>query len=161
MLRYAQVFPEVQDSVGSHRHLPLLPAKEDVSTLFQSYFVLWAIETRVLKPFPSCKLFRLQKMLLAVRPALRRMLSPRSILSFSSKTFPSHTVINMPALSPTMTQGNLGSWQKSVGDEVVSGDILVEIETDKAQMDFECMDEGYLASILVPSGTQEVQVNNV
>ncbi|KAL3897443.1 MAG: hypothetical protein SGCHY_003412 [Lobulomycetales sp.] len=65
----------------------------------------------------------------------------------------------MPALSPTMTQGNLGSWSKAIGDEVQPGDVLVEIETDKAQMDFECQDDGFLASILVKSGTQEVVVN--
>ena len=51
--------------------------------------------------------------------------------------FPPHTVISMPALSPTMTAGNIGTWQKKAGDSLAPGDVLVEIETDKAQMDFE------------------------
>lgn len=67
----------------------------------------------------------------------------------------------MPALSPTMTQGNLASWSKSAGDQLVAGDILAEIETDKAQMDFEVTDEGYLAKTLVDSGTHDIQVGSV
>lgn len=51
--------------------------------------------------------------------------------------FPPHTVISMPALSPTMQAGNIGAWQKKAGDALSPGDVLVEIETDKAQMDFE------------------------
>ncbi|KAJ1649093.1 pyruvate dehydrogenase complex dihydrolipoamide acetyltransferase component (E2) [Dispira simplex] len=78
---------------------------------------------------------------------------------YSSKTYPPHTVISMPALSPTMTSGSVGVWQKQVGDEVVPGDVLVEIETDKAQMDFECQEEGYLAKILLESGTKDVPIN--
>jgi pyruvate dehydrogenase E2 component (dihydrolipoamide acetyltransferase) len=75
--------------------------------------------------------------------------------------FPDHTVIAMPALSPTMTQGAIGTWQKSPGDKISPGDVLVEIETDKAQMDFENQDEGYLAKILVQSGEKDVAVGNV
>jgi len=67
----------------------------------------------------------------------------------------------MPALSPTMMQGNIGAWQKKVGDKVVPGDVLVEIETDKAQMDFEFQEEGVLAKILQESGAKDVAVNNV
>ena len=57
--------------------------------------------------------------------------------------------------------GNLGEWQKKVGDEVTPGDVLVQIETDKAQMDFECQEEGYIAKILVESGTKDLSVNTV
>ncbi|KAI9142599.1 2-oxoacid dehydrogenases acyltransferase-domain-containing protein [Paraphysoderma sedebokerense] len=64
----------------------------------------------------------------------------------------------MPALSPTMTQGNLGKWHKKIGDELAAGDILVEIETDKAQMEFENQEEGFLAKILVQSGEKDVPV---
>lgn len=67
----------------------------------------------------------------------------------------------MPALSPTMTSGNIGNWHKKVGDEISPGDVLVEIETDKAQMDFECQEEGYLAKILMEAGSKEVAVNVV
>ncbi|CAZ79980.1 unnamed protein product [Tuber melanosporum] len=66
----------------------------------------------------------------------------------------------MPALSPTMTSGNIGSWQMSVGDTIAPGDSLVEIETDKAQMDFEYQEDGVLAKILKPSGSTDVAVGN-
>lgn len=74
---------------------------------------------------------------------------------------PPHTLINMPALSPTMTAGNLMSWKKGVGDAIQVGDILAEIETDKATMDFESLEEGYLAKIIVPEGTKDVAINEV
>ena len=67
----------------------------------------------------------------------------------------------MPALSPTMTAGNIGAWQKKVGDTLAPGDVLVEIETDKAQMDFEFQEEGVLAKILKESGEKDVAVGNV
>ena len=67
--------------------------------------------------------------------------------------------IRMPALSPTMTEGNLAKWLKKEGDEVHSGDVLAEIETDKATMEFEAIDDGRLGRILVPEGTQGVKVN--
>ncbi|KAE8451766.1 Component of pyruvate dehydrogenase complex, mitochondrial [Mollisiaceae sp. DMI_Dod_QoI] len=66
----------------------------------------------------------------------------------------------MPALSPTMTAGNIGTWQKKPGDSIVPGDVLVEIETDKAQMDFEFQEEGVLAKILKESGEKDVAVGN-
>src|SRR5271156_6729239 len=75
--------------------------------------------------------------------------------------FPPHTVITMPALSPTMTAGNIGTWQKKAGDSLAPGDVLVEIETDKAQMDFEFQEEGVLAKILKDSGEKDVAVGNV
>ena len=69
--------------------------------------------------------------------------------------------ILMPALSPTMEKGNLAKWLKNEGDRIKSGDILAEIETDKATMEVEAVDEGILAKILVPGGTQDVLVNQV
>jgi pyruvate dehydrogenase E2 component (dihydrolipoamide acetyltransferase) len=69
------------------------------------------------------------------------------------------TNILMPALSPTMEKGNLAKWLKAVGDTVKSGDVIAEIETDKATMEVEAVDEGTLAAILVPAGTQDVAVN--
>ncbi len=69
--------------------------------------------------------------------------------------------ILMPALSPTMTEGNLARWLKHEGDRVTSGDILAEIETDKATMEVEAVDDGTLARILVPDGTEGVKVNAV
>jgi pyruvate dehydrogenase E2 component (dihydrolipoamide acetyltransferase) len=67
--------------------------------------------------------------------------------------------ILMPALSPTMEKGNLAKWLKKEGDEVKAGDVLAEIETDKATMEYEAVDEGVLAKILVPEGTADVAVN--
>ncbi|MCG6205933.1 pyruvate dehydrogenase complex dihydrolipoamide acetyltransferase [Rhodopseudomonas sp. HC1] len=69
--------------------------------------------------------------------------------------------ILMPALSPTMEKGNLAKWLKKEGDKVKSGDVIAEIETDKATMEVEASDEGTLAKILVPEGTQDVAVNEV
>jgi len=65
----------------------------------------------------------------------------------------------MPALSPTMTEGKIASWLKAEGDAVASGDVLAEIETDKATMEIEAVDEGVLGKILVPNGTEGVAVN--
>ena len=69
------------------------------------------------------------------------------------------TNILMPALSPTMEKGNLAKWLKKEGDAIKSGDIIAEIETDKATMEVEAVDEGVLAKILVPEGSQDVAVN--
>jgi pyruvate dehydrogenase E1 component beta subunit len=69
--------------------------------------------------------------------------------------------IKMPALSPTMEEGTLAKWLVKAGDEVKSGDILAEIETDKATMEFEAVDEGAIAEILVAEGTEGVKVGAV
>ena len=69
--------------------------------------------------------------------------------------------ILMPALSPTMEKGNLAKWLKKEGDKVKSGDVIAEIETDKATMEVEAVDEGTIAKIVVAEGTQDVPVNDV
>ncbi|CAI6232780.1 unnamed protein product [Periconia digitata] len=79
---------------------------------------------------------------------------------YASKSFPPHTVVSMPALSPTMTSGNIGAWQKKPGDSIAPGDVLVEIETDKAQMDFEFQEEGTIAKILKESGEKDIAVGS-
>lgn len=73
-------------------------------------------------------------------------------------TFPEHVVINMPALSPTMTEGNIVKWHKAVGEKLAPGESIAEVETDKAAMDFEFQEDGFLAKILVGDGAQEVPV---
>ncbi|KAF8562553.1 hypothetical protein P879_07839 [Paragonimus westermani] len=78
------------------------------------------------------------------------------VARFSS--YPSHTVIKLPNLSPTMETGTVVSWAKSEGDEVNEGDLLAEIETDKATMSFEASDAGFLAKILAPAGTKDIPV---
>src|SRR5687768_17311909 len=69
--------------------------------------------------------------------------------------------ILMPALSPTMTEGNLARWLKKEGDAVKPGDVIAEIETDKATMEVEAVEEGKIGKILVPDGAQGVKVNDV
>ncbi|KAK4205018.1 2-oxoacid dehydrogenases acyltransferase-domain-containing protein [Triangularia verruculosa] len=75
-------------------------------------------------------------------------------------SYPPHTVVKMPALSPTMTAGNIGAWNKKPGDSIAPGEVLVEIETDKAQMDFEFQEEGVLAKVLKDTGAKDVAVGN-
>ena len=72
---------------------------------------------------------------------------------------PMPTEVLMPALSPTMEKGNLAKWLKKEGDKIKSGDVIAEIETDKATMEVEAVDEGTLGKILVPEGTADVAVN--
>ena len=81
------------------------------------------------------------------RPLLARALS-----------LPAHQVVGMPALSPTMTQGNIAKYVAKEGDELAVGDRVAEIETDKATVDFEMADDGVLAKILLPEGSQDVEV---
>src|ERR1700736_2640744 len=69
------------------------------------------------------------------------------------------TEVLMPALSPTMTEGKIARWVKSEGEAVRAGDVLAEIETDKATMEVEAVDEGVLARIVIPEGTDHVAVN--
>src|SRR6266436_6283209 len=65
----------------------------------------------------------------------------------------------MPALSPTMEEGTLAKWHVKVGDAVKSGDVIAEIETDKATMEVEAVDEGTVEALLIPEGTEAVKVN--
>lgn len=78
----------------------------------------------------------------------------------AAAAFPAHEVMSMPALSPTMSEGTLLKWKKSVGDEISAGDVLAEIETDKASMEWEAQEDGVLAQILVPEGTSGIQVGS-
>jgi len=75
---------------------------------------------------------------------------------FSS--LPSHDKVTMPALSPTMTEGNIAQWNFKIGDKIEVGDALCDIETDKATLSFEMQEEGYLAAILVEGGSKNIQV---
>jgi len=90
--------------------------------------------------------------------ALARRTVTRAPLMARGLAYPSHTVVPMPALSPTMTQGNIAKYVAAVGDTVAAGDRLAEIETDKATVDFEMVDDGVLAKILIPEGAQDVPV---
>lgn len=83
---------------------------------------------------------------------------PESTSTIDTTDLPPHAVLGMPALSPTMNQGNIAKWNKKEGDKIEVGDILCEIETDKATLEFESLEEGYLAKILAPEGSKEVAV---
>ncbi|XP_031251879.1 dihydrolipoyllysine-residue acetyltransferase component 2 of pyruvate dehydrogenase complex, mitochondrial isoform X1 [Pistacia vera] len=81
---------------------------------------------------------------------------------FASDTgLPPHQEIGMPSLSPTMTEGNIARWLKKEGDKISPGEVLCEVETDKATVEMECMEEGYLAKILKGDGAKEIQVGEV
>lgn len=78
--------------------------------------------------------------------------------SFATTNYPPHEVLAMPALSPTMEMGKLASWEKKVGDKVTAGDVLCQVETDKATVSFDSTEDGYIAKILVPAGTADVPI---
>jgi pyruvate dehydrogenase E2 component (dihydrolipoamide acetyltransferase) len=78
--------------------------------------------------------------------------------NFASKSYPDHILLTMPALSPTMEKGNLSSWKKQIGDEIKVGEVMAEVETDKATVAFEAVEEGYLAKILVGDNSNDVTV---
>ncbi|KYR01298.1 dihydrolipoamide acetyltransferase [Tieghemostelium lacteum] len=77
----------------------------------------------------------------------------------STKSWPKHTVVGLPALSPTMESGGLSKWVKKVGDKISAGEVIAQVETDKATIDFEYQESGFLAKILVSEGTSGVSVD--
>lgn len=79
----------------------------------------------------------------------------------AAAALPPHTRVAMPALSPTMTAGTIVKWHKKEGDPLNPGDLVAEVATDKATVDFECQDSGFLAKILVPDGTPDVPVGRL
>lgn len=81
--------------------------------------------------------------------------------SYASGSLPEHTKIVLPALSPTMEQGTLAKWAKKEGDHVQEGDLIAEIETDKATMGLESSDEGYIAKILVAEKTRDIPLRTL
>ncbi|KAK8551303.1 hypothetical protein V6N13_119774 [Hibiscus sabdariffa] len=79
----------------------------------------------------------------------------------SEAGLPPHQEIGMPSLSPTMTEGNIARWLKKEGDKVTPGEVLCEVETDKATVEMECMEEGYLAKIIKGDGSKEIKVGEI
>ena len=77
---------------------------------------------------------------------------------FAGTDLPSHMKLEMPNLSPTMEKGNIAKWMKKEGDEIKPGDILAQIETDKATVDFEMQEEGFIAKLLYPEGSKDVKL---
>ena len=86
---------------------------------------------------------------------------PACIVQARYYSFPSHNKIVLPALSPTMETGTIVKWQVKEGDKFEPGDLLADIETDKATMGFEAIDEGYIAKILVAEGSKDVPLGTL
>ncbi|KAK6755062.1 hypothetical protein RB195_013813 [Necator americanus] len=95
------------------------------------------------------------------KPVPRPKAVVRGVRLFCSGNLPSHKRVTLPALSPTMEHGTVVSWQKKEGDQLSEGDLLCEIETDKATMGFETPEEGYLAKILIPEGSKDVPIGKL
>ncbi|XP_060522620.1 dihydrolipoyllysine-residue acetyltransferase component of pyruvate dehydrogenase complex, mitochondrial isoform X2 [Cylas formicarius] len=85
----------------------------------------------------------------------------KALVKYYSSGLPAHTRVALPALSPTMEMGSIISWEKKEGDKLNEGDLLAEIETDKATMGFETPEEGYLAKILIPAGSKDVPIGKL
>merc|ERR1719510_1230637 len=75
--------------------------------------------------------------------------------------YPSHIKVMLPALSPTMETGSIVSWEKQEGDEIAEGDLLAEIETDKATVGFESSENGYMAKIILPAGSRDIPLGTL
>ena len=90
--------------------------------------------------------------------AARRCIGSTRPLGDSADSWPDHELLPLAALSPTMEQGGVASWVKQEGDAISAGDVVLELETDKATLDFEAQDDNYLAKILVPAGTSDLAV---
>ena len=75
-------------------------------------------------------------------------------------SLPDHIVLEMPNLSPTMEKGNIKSWEKQVGDEIAPGDVLASIETDKAVVDFEMQEDGFVGKVLFPGSAKDVPLGS-
>jgi len=88
----------------------------------------------------------------------KSLLHGKQWLRFYSSNLPEHIKVTLPALSPTMEMGSIVAWAKKEGEQVVEGDLLCEIETDKATMGFETPEEGYLAKIFLPEGSRDIPI---
>lgn len=92
---------------------------------------------------------------------LSKSIGHQHVRCFASSNLPSHIKVTLPALSPTMEMGTIVSWEKQEGDRLSEGDLLAEIETDKATMGFETPEEGFLAKVLVPAGEKNVPLGKL
>ena len=88
-------------------------------------------------------------------------MSPAVLTRRQYSDYPPHMKVALPALSPTMELGTIVSWEKKEGDQVSEGDLLCEIETDKATMGFETPEEGYLAKIVIQAGSKDIPIGKL
>ncbi|KAJ7997609.1 hypothetical protein DPEC_G00230790 [Dallia pectoralis] len=105
---------------------------------------------------PAFKDLTLDKLTVSPAPSAAASPSPPLPAAIPGSSLPAHMKVCLPALSPTMTMGTVQRWEKKVGEKLSEGDLLAEIETDKATIGFEVQEEGYLAKIMVPEGTRDV-----
>ncbi|XP_015762705.1 PREDICTED: uncharacterized protein LOC107341758 [Acropora digitifera] len=99
--------------------------------------------------------------IIGCRPVQHSDLLKYGVRWLSSENLPAHTKVMLPALSPTMELGTIVSWEKQEGDELGEGDLLAQIETDKATMEFETPEEGFLAKIILPAGSKDVPIGKL
>lgn len=125
-----------------------------LSKAARSRVVLRLLSTQAAK---RQQIFRLSNFEVCPKPA--SLWSTNFVRAYSS--LPSHIRVTLPALSPTMEQGTIVSWEKKEGDKLNEGDLLAEIETDKATMGFETPEEGYLAKIVIQAGTKDVAIGKL
>lgn len=99
----------------------------------------------------------------AVAPAAPKPAAPKAATPAApaKAKYPKHHELGLPALSPTMEKGNLMKWLIKEGDKITAGDVICEIETDKATVGFEVQEEGYIAKILVKEGTKDIPIGTV
>jgi len=131
-----------------------------------SRFASSQIQRRAAKISSVSSSFIARKSSTYTRPTFRQgLLLRRSeeafLCSRGFADYPSHIKVALPALSPTMEMGTIVSWEKKVGDQVSEGDLLCEIETDKATMGFETPEEGYLAKVMIEAGTKDIPVGRL
>jgi len=134
------------------KHSPIQTVGKYVATVHK-----FASTSHICRHASTC--LHLQSVKPVARKADGQLRGFKTTSSFSA--LPDHFKIVLPALSPTMEQGTLVSWAKAEGDELAEGDLLAEIETDKATMGFETPEEGYLAKILIPAGTKDIPLGKL
>ena len=123
----------------------------------QAYVRINQVKNSVLRQArlaPVCYVSTPHQLFMTQNKINTRFMTNLSTRSFAS--YPEHVVLEMPNLSPTMEKGNIKSWNKKEGDEIAPGDVLAAIETDKAVVDFEMQEEGYIAKILFDAGAKDV-----
>ena len=125
----------------------------------QAYVRINQVKNSVLRQArlaPVCYVSTPNQLFMTQNKINSRFMTNLSTRSFASGSYPEHVVLEMPNLSPTMEKGNIKSWNKKEGDEIAPGDVLAAIETDKAVVDFEMQEEGYIAKILFDAGAKDV-----
>ncbi|CAN8303200.1 unnamed protein product [Cochlearia groenlandica] len=164
IINHSKKLKDVSALLRRHHHLaPPLNTQQDTFTAARlRYSTLERItKCSSASVVPSCTSFSTMttKLSSAIGITSRSMPSVRGFSSGSD--LPPHQEIGMPSLSPTMTEGNIARWLKKEGDKVAPGEVLCEVETDKATVEMECMEEGYLAKIVKEEGSKEIQVGEV